>query len=78
MAVSSIGPACAQTNTVMLIDLSDRLRMVRDLLEAVYMMASDVGDDDQRSAFVRMAETIKGHVRSVETDLDAIRAGGAQ
>jgi hypothetical protein len=77
MADSSIGPACAQTNTVTLLNLSDRLCTVRHLVVAVEMMASDIEDVNQRSAFARVFEVLRERIYSVETDLDAIRAGEA-
>lgn len=77
MAVSSIGPTCAQTKPPSMVNISDRLCTVRHLITAAEMMAADLDDTDQKSAFFRVFETLKGDVRDIETDLDAIRAGEA-
>lgn len=77
MADSSIGATCAQTKPPSMVNISDRLCTVRHLITAVEMMASDLDDTDQKSAFFRVLETLKDHVRDIEADLDAIRAGEA-
>lgn len=76
MAVSSIGATCAQTKPSM-VNISDRLCTVRHLVTALGMMASDLDDTDQQSAFFRVFEAIRDHVRGIEADIDAIRAGEA-
>lgn len=77
MADSSIGATCAQTKPVSLLNVIDRLCTVRHFVLAVEMMASDLDDAEQKSAFIRVVETIREHVCGIEADLDAIRAGEA-
>lgn len=77
MAVSSIGATCAQTKPATLLDVIDKLSMTRDLVEAVRMMAMDLSDASQQSAFIRVGDTITRQLHKIEADVEAVRAGGA-
>lgn len=74
MAVTRLHPDSAQSKPASLLDIGDALCEVRHLVECVAMMASDLDDGDQTSAFIRLAQVIKDRLRAVETDIDAIRA----
>lgn len=78
MADSSIVATCAQTKPATLLDVADNLSMTRDLVEAVRMMAMDLSDSSQQSAFIRVGDTIMRQLRKIEADIETVRAGGVQ
>ncbi|WP_300534760.1 hypothetical protein [Sphingosinicella sp.] len=73
-----------KTEHMMIVPSSGLLRVVdelaapRHLCTALAMMASDLEDADQVSAFTRVAEAVKAQIVAVEDRIDAIRLGRAQ